>query len=32
VGQEALFFGVTFTIALALQLIVLLKVANVLAW
>ena len=31
-GQEALFFGVTFAIAVVFQLAVILKVANVIAW
>ena len=31
-GQEALFFGVTFAIAVALQLLVVLKVADVISW
>jgi hypothetical protein len=31
-GQEALFFGVTFTVAVVFQLAVILKVANVIAW
>ena len=31
-GQEALFFGVTFAVAVVFQLAVILKVANVIAW
>lgn len=31
-GQEALFFGVTFAIAVAFQIVVVLKVADVIAW
>lgn len=31
-GQEALFFGVTFAIAVGLQLVVVLKVADVISW
>lgn len=31
-GQEALFFGITFAIAVVFQLAVILKVANVIAW
>lgn len=31
-GQEALFFGVTFAIAVALQVVVVLKVADVISW
>jgi len=31
-GQEALFFGVTFAVAVVFQLTVILKVANVIAW
>ena len=31
-AQEALFFGVTFTLAVGLQLAVILKVANVISW
>ena len=30
--QEAAFFGVTFAVALALQLAVILKVSNIIAW
>ncbi len=30
--QEALFFGITFTLAVVLQLAVILKVANVISW
>jgi len=30
--QEAMFFGVTFTVALGLQLLVILKVSNIIAW
>jgi len=31
-GQEALFFGITFAVAVVFQLAVILKVANVIAW
>lgn len=31
-GQEALFFGVTFAVAVALQLVVVLKVADIISW
>ncbi len=31
-GQEAVFFGITFAVAVAFQLAVILKVANVIAW
>jgi hypothetical protein len=31
-AQEALFFGITFTLAVVLQLAVILKVANVISW
>ena len=31
-GQEALFFGVTFAVAVVFQLAVILKVANGIAW
>ena len=31
-GQEAVFFGVTFAVAVVFQLAVILKVANVIAW
>jgi hypothetical protein len=31
-GQEALFFGVTFAIAVVLQLAVILKAADIIAW
>ena len=31
-AQEALFFGIAFTIAVALQLGVILKVANIISW
>jgi len=31
-GQEALFFGVTFAIAVVFQLAVLLRIANVITW
>jgi hypothetical protein len=30
--QEAAFFGITFAVALALQLAVILKVSNIIAW
>jgi hypothetical protein len=31
-GQEALFFGITFAVAVVFQLAVILKFANVIAW
>ncbi|MCI0684681.1 MAG: hypothetical protein L0Y71_21500 [Gemmataceae bacterium] len=31
-AQEALFFGITFALAVVLQLAVILKVANVISW
>jgi hypothetical protein len=31
-GQEVLFFGITFAVAVVLQLLVILKVANVISW
>lgn len=31
-GQEALFFGVAFAVAVALQLVVVLKVADIISW
>ena len=31
-GQEALFFGITFAVAVGFQLAVILKVADVIAW
>jgi hypothetical protein len=31
-AQEALFFGITFAVAVVFQLAVILKVANVIAW
>lgn len=31
-GQEAVFFGITFAVAVVFQLAVILKVANVIAW
>ena len=31
-GQEALFFGITFAVAVVFQLAVILKVGNVIAW